>query len=137
MMAGFDKGGYVSACVELTVTRGSVKIDRIVQAFECGAVVNPDGLKNQIAGATMMAVGGALSEAIEFENGRVLNARLSRYRVPRFSDMPKIDIVLVDRKDLPSAGAGETPIVAVAPSVANAIFNATGTRLRAMPLKLS
>jgi isoquinoline 1-oxidoreductase len=51
--------------------------------------------------------------------------------------MPKIDIVLVDRKDLPSAGAGETPIVAVAPSVANAIFDATGKRLRAMPLKLA
>jgi len=137
MMAGFDKGGYVSACVELTVTNNSVKIDRIVQAFECGAVVNPDGLKNQIEGATMMGIGGALSEAIEFENGRVLNARLSRYRVPRFSDMPKIDVVLVDRKDLPSAGAGETPIESVAPSVANAIFNATGKRLRAMPLKLA
>jgi isoquinoline 1-oxidoreductase len=137
MMAGFDKGGYVSACVELTVANGAVKIDRIVQAFECGAVVNPDGLKNQIAGATMMGIGGALFEAIEFENGRVLNARLSRYRVPRFGDMPKIEVVLVDRKDLPSAGAGETPIVAVAPSVANAIFNATGKRLRAMPLKLA
>jgi isoquinoline 1-oxidoreductase len=99
--------------------------------------VNPDGLKNQIAGATMMGIGGALFEAIEFENGRVLNARLSRYRVPRFGDMPKIEVVLVDRKDLPSAGAGETPIVAVAPSVANAIFNATGKRLRAMPLKLA
>jgi nicotinate dehydrogenase subunit B len=137
MMAGFDKGGYVSACVELTVTNGAVKIDRIVQSFECGAVVNPDGLKNQIAGATMMGIGGALFEAIEFENGKVLNARLSRYRVPRFSDMPKIEVVLVDRKDLPSAGAGETPIVAVAPSVANAIFNATGKRLRAMPLKFA
>jgi isoquinoline 1-oxidoreductase len=137
MMAGFDKGGYISACVEITVMNGAVKIERIVQAFECGAVVNPDGLKNQIAGATMMGIGGALFEAIEFENGRVLNPRLSRYRVPRFSDMPKIEVVLVDRKDLPSAGAGETPIVAVAPSVANAIFDATGKRFRAMPLKIT
>jgi len=55
-------------------------------------------------------------------------------RVPRFSDMPQIDVVLVDRKDLPSAGAGETPIVDVAPAIANAIFAATGERLRAMPL---
>jgi nicotinate dehydrogenase subunit B len=137
MMAGFDKGGYVSACVEITVVNGAVKIQRMVQAFECGAVVNPDELKNLIVGATMMGIGGALFEAIEFENGRVLNAKLSRYRVPRFSDMPKIEVVLVDRKDLPSAGAGETPIVAVAPSVANAIFDATGKRLRVMPLKMA
>jgi nicotinate dehydrogenase subunit B len=137
MMAGFDKGGYVSACCEITVTNGVVKIDRVVQAFECGAIVNPDQLRNQIAGGTMMGIGGALFEAIEFENGRVLNPRLSKYRVPRFSDMPEIEVVMVDRKDLPSAGAGETPIVALAPSVANAIFDATGKRLRAMPLKLA
>jgi nicotinate dehydrogenase subunit B len=137
MMAGFDKGGYVSGCVEITVTNGVVRIDRVVHAFECGAIVNPDQLKNQIAGAVMMGIGGALFEAIEFENGRILNPRLSKYRVPRFSDMPEIDVVLVDRKDLPSAGAGETPIVAVAPAVANAIFDATGKRLRSMPLKLS
>jgi nicotinate dehydrogenase subunit B len=136
MMAGFDKGGYVAACIELTVTNGRVRIDRIVQSFECGAIVNPDQLRNQIAGGTMMGIGGALFEAIEFENGRILNPRLSKYRVPRFSDLPEIDVVLVDRKDLPSAGAGETPIVAVAPAVANAIFDATGRRLRAMPLKL-
>ncbi|HVW85295.1 MAG TPA: molybdopterin cofactor-binding domain-containing protein [Bryobacteraceae bacterium] len=137
MMAGFDKGGYVSACVEITVVNDRVRVDRIVQAFECGAVVNPDQLRNQIAGGTMMGIGGALFEAMEFENGRILNPRLSKYRVPRFSDMPEIEVVLVDRKDLPSAGAGETPIVAVAPSVANAIFDATGKRIRSMPLKLS
>jgi isoquinoline 1-oxidoreductase len=56
MMAGFDKGGYVSACVEIRVVNGTVRIERIVQAFECGAVVNPDELKNQIAGASMMGV---------------------------------------------------------------------------------
>ena len=136
MMAGFDKGGYVSACIELTVLNGKVRIDRIVQSFECGAIVNPDQLRNQIAGGTIMGIGGALFEAVEFENGRILNPRLSKYRVPRFSDLPEIDIVLVDRKDLPSAGAGETPIVAVAPAVANAIFDATGKRLRSLPLKL-
>src|SRR5258708_39174582 len=56
MMAGFDKGGYVSACVELTVTNGSVRIDRIVQSFECGAIGNPDQLKNQIAGGTQVGI---------------------------------------------------------------------------------
>jgi isoquinoline 1-oxidoreductase len=73
-------------------------------------------------------------EAIQFKNGQILNGRFSRYRLPRFSDMPKIEIVLLDRKDLPSAGAGETPIVGLAPAVSNAIFDATGTRLRSLPL---
>jgi isoquinoline 1-oxidoreductase len=137
MMAGFDKGGYVSACVAITVINGKVRIDRIVQSFECGAIVNPDQLKHQVQGGTMMGIGGALFEAIDFENGRILNPRMSQYRLPRFSDLPDIEVVLLDRKDIPSAGAGETPIVAVAPAVANAIFDATGKRLRAMPLKLS
>jgi isoquinoline 1-oxidoreductase len=81
-----------------------------------------------------MGLGGALFESVEFDHGEVLNPRLAHYRVPRFSDTPEIDVVLLDRHDLPSAGAGETPIVAVAPAVAGAIFAATGIRLRAMPL---
>jgi nicotinate dehydrogenase subunit B len=97
-------------------------------------VVNPDGLRNQIAGAIMMGVGGALFEAIHFQNGKVLNPHLADYRVPRFTDMPEIEIVILDRKDLPPAGAGETPIVGIAPAVGNAIFAATGTRIRTMPM---
>lgn len=137
MMAGFDKGGYVSACVEVAVVNNQIRIVRVVQAFECGAIVNPDQLKNQVAGGTIMGIGGALFEAIDFDNGRIMNTRLSQYRVPRFSDIPEIEVVLVDRKDLPSAGAGETPIVALAPAVGNAIFDATGKRLRSLPLKLT
>jgi len=82
----------------------------------------------------MMGLGGALFEAIEFDNGRVLNPHFSRYRVPRFSDAPVIEVILVDRKDLPSAGAGETPIVGIAPAIGNAIFDATGIRLRSLPM---
>jgi isoquinoline 1-oxidoreductase len=82
----------------------------------------------------MMALGGALFEAIHFSNGRVLNPHLAEYRVPRFSDMPKIEIEILDRKDLPPAGAGETAIVGLAPAIGNAIFAATGTRLRSLPL---
>jgi isoquinoline 1-oxidoreductase len=133
---GTEKGGYSATCAEVAVDRtsGRVSVVRIVQAFECGAIVNPDGLENQVEGSVVMGLGGALWEAIEFENGRILNPRLSQYRVPRFSDMPPIDIVLLDRKDLPSAGAGETPIITLAPALAGAIFQATGTRLRALPL---
>ena len=107
---------------------------RVVESFDCGAIVNPTHLKNQIEGAITMAIGGALFESIQFENGKILNPNFSSYRVPRFIDMPSIEVVLLDRKDIPSAGAGETPIVGLAPAVGNAIFNATGVRLRSLPL---
>jgi len=75
-----------------------------------------------------------LFESIQFDNGKILNPHFAQYRVPRFSDLPKIEVVLVDRKDIASAGAGETPIVGLAPAVANAIFNGTGVRLRSLPM---
>jgi isoquinoline 1-oxidoreductase len=107
---------------------------RVVSAFECGAVLNPNHLKNQIEGAVVMALGGAMFEAIRFANGKILNPRFSDYRVPRFGDVPLLETVLLDRKDLLSAGAGETPLIAVAPAVGNAIFQATGKRLRSLPM---
>lgn len=81
-----------------------------------------------------MGLGGALFEAIEFENGRILNARFSRYHVPRFNDVSQLETVLLDRKDLPSAGAGEAPIVGLAPAIGNVIFDATGIRMRSLPM---
>ena len=141
---GFEKNGYLATCAEIAIEKPSgkdadkknakVRIVRVVEAFDCGAVVNPLHLKNQIEGAITMAIGGAMFESIQFENGKILNPRFSDYRVPRFKDSPSIEVVLVDRKDIPSAGAGETPIVGLAPAVANAIFNATGIRLTSLPL---
>lgn len=133
--AGFEKGGYVASCVEVQAQPGRApRVARVVEAFECGAIVNPDHLQTQIEGAIMMGIGGALFEAIDFSEGKILNPHLAQYRVPRFRDMPEIQVVLVDRKDLPPAGAGETPIVTVAPSIANAIFMATGERHRSLPM---
>jgi CO/xanthine dehydrogenase Mo-binding subunit len=109
-------------------------VRRLVVAFECGAIVNPDGLDNQVSGAVVQGLGGALFEAIEYEDGRLVNGRFSQYRVPRFADVPPIEVVLLDRKDLPSAGAGETPIVGVAPAIGNAIFDATGLRIYSLPM---
>jgi nicotinate dehydrogenase subunit B len=124
----------VATCAEVAITNGVVKIVRVTEAFECGAVVNPEHLRNQVEGAVAMGIGGALFEQIEFADNRIINPKLSRYRVPRFGDMPVIESVLLDRKDIPSAGAGETPIVGIAPAVGNAIFDATGRRLRSLPL---
>jgi len=133
---GFEKGSYIATAAEISVEpkTGAVKPERVVASFECGAIVNRLHLHNQVEGAVVQAIGGALFEKIEFKNGQILNGRFARYRVPRFSDMPVIEIVLLDRKDLPSAGAGETPIVGLAPAVGNAIFDLTGKRIRSMPL---
>lgn len=134
---GTEKGSYIANCVEVDVdpANGQMAIQRIVAAYECGAVINPMHLENQVEGAIVMGIGGALFEAIEFDGGRVLNPRLSEYRVPRFGDVPEIAVVLLDRKDLPSVGAGETPIVAIAPALGNALFDATGVRLRGLPFR--
>jgi isoquinoline 1-oxidoreductase len=136
LACGLEKGGYVATCADVSIdsATGKVNVERLVTAFECGAIVNPDGLKNQVEGALVMGLGGALFEAIHFENGKIQNPKFSRYRVPRFSDTPVLETVLLDRKDLPSAGAGETPIIAVAPAIGNAIFQATKTRLTHLPM---
>jgi isoquinoline 1-oxidoreductase len=82
----------------------------------------------------MQGLGGALFERILFGGGRILNPHFAQYRLPRFADAPQIEIVLLDRKDLPSAGAGETGIIGLAPAVGNAIFAASGVRLLSMPM---
>ena len=132
---GTEKGGYVATCAEVDVDeRGGVRVVRVVQAFDCGAVVNPALLRAQIEGAIVQGLGGALFESVAFADGRILNPSFSRYRVPRFSDVPEIEIVLLDRREVAPAGAGESPIVGIAPAVGNAIFAATGRRIRSLPL---
>ncbi|MBA4140142.1 MAG: xanthine dehydrogenase family protein molybdopterin-binding subunit, partial [Segetibacter sp.] len=131
----YEKGGYVATCAEVQVnSKKQVKVIRIMQAFECGAIVNPLHLENQVMGSIVQGLGGALFEAIDFADGKILNSSLSEYRVPRFKDVPKIEIVTIDRKDLPSAGAGEAAILGVAPAIRNAILDATGIGLTALPL---
>jgi isoquinoline 1-oxidoreductase len=132
---GMEKGGRVATAARVRVAPGGrLQVLRLVTAFDCGAVVSPDNLANQVEGAVMMGLGGAMFEAIDFAGGRILNASMSGYRVPRLPDLPDCEVVLIDRPDQPSAGAGEAPIVAVAPAIANAIFHACGVRLRSMPL---
>jgi nicotinate dehydrogenase subunit B len=133
---GTEKGGYTATCAEVEVEAPGrrVRVRRLVTAFECGAVVSPDGVRNQVEGAVLQGIGGALFEAVRFGNGRIDNPRFSQYRVPRFTDVPELAVVILDRMDLPSAGAGETPIVGVAPAIGNAVFAASGVRLRALPM---
>jgi len=136
LACGTEKGSFVATCAEVAIdqSKGQVRVVRASTAFECGAVLNPDHLKNQIEGAVIMGLGGALFEAIDFADGKIRNPSFSDYRLPRFRDTPVLETILLDRKDLPSSGAGETPIIAIAPAVGNAIFAATGMRIRSMPM---
>ncbi|MDA8312744.1 MAG: molybdopterin-dependent oxidoreductase [Actinomycetota bacterium] len=135
LAVGLEKDGRVATCAEVRVDAdGRVVVTRVVTAYDCGTVVNPDTVVGQIEGATMMALGGALFEELPVVGGRLAEASLTRYPLPRFADVPEIEVVLCDRPELPLAGAGETPMIAVAPAVANAIFDATGRRLRDLPL---
>jgi CO/xanthine dehydrogenase Mo-binding subunit len=112
---------------------GLIAIHRLV-ACECGAIVTPAGLRSQAEGARVRGRGGALFEAIHRQAGRVANASCNGCRVPRLRDAPPIDVALVNRPDVPPAGAGETPLRAIAPAAANAIFAATGERRRSLRL---
>jgi isoquinoline 1-oxidoreductase len=132
---GMEKLGYVATCAEVRVTpAGQVRVARVVVAFECGAVINPTHLRNQIEGSVMFGLGGALFEEIEFENGKLRNGHFADYRLPRFSDMPVIETVVLNRPDIEPGGAGEVPMFGLAPAIGNAIFDATGVRVRSMPL---
>jgi nicotinate dehydrogenase subunit B len=132
---GEDVGSYVATCVELAVEGREIRVRRVVTAIDCGLVVNPEGVRNQVEGSTVMGLGGALYEAIEIGDGSILNTSLSRYQVPRITDTPQIEVVLAGDPSDPSTGAGEPGLVTIAPAVANAVFDATGQRIREMPLK--
>jgi len=132
---GTEKAGYVATAAEVSRAANGFKVERIVIAFECGAIVNPDGLKNQVEGSVVQGLGGALFEAIEFADGHVRNATMEQYRVPRFQDTPVIETILLDRRDIPSAGAGESSMIAVAPAIGSAVrgFGKVDT---ALPIRL-
>ncbi len=134
---GTEKGSYVAACAEVSVDReqGGFQIHEICQAFECGAIHDPDNLRKQSEGCVIMTLGAVRGEEILFENGRILNPHFAEYPVPRFKDVPPIDTVLLNRPDLPSVGAGETPMIAVPPAIGNAIYEAAKVRIRSLPFR--
>jgi len=137
LACGTEKNSVVAACVEVGIDRkkGEIKVHKVCEAFECGPIQNPANLLSQVQGCIIMGLGGALSEEIQFADGKILNASFAKYRVPRFKDVPKIDVHLINKTDIPSAGGGETPIIAIAPAIGNAIFAATGVRIRSMPMR--
>lgn len=136
LACGTEKGSYVACCAKVKISpEGVYRVEEVCEAFECGPIHNPRNLKAQVEGAIIQGLGGAIREEMQFKDGRMLNARFSKYHVPRFKDVPMIQTVLLDRKDLPPVGAGETPIIGIAPALANAIYNARQVRIRSMPIR--
>ncbi|HOX01302.1 MAG TPA: molybdopterin-dependent oxidoreductase [Candidatus Paceibacterota bacterium] len=139
LACGTEKGSVVATGVEIAIDPAQnhrIIVRRICEVFECGAILNPDNLRAQVEGCILMGLGPALREEMRFKEGRMLNPRFGDYGPPRMSDLPELDIQLLDRPDLASAGGGETPIIAVAPAIANAVYHATGHRIHALPIRL-
>ncbi len=132
---GLDVGSYSATAVQLDVQGTEVKVERVAASLDCGLTVNPDGARNQMEGGVVMGMGTALYEAVDFEAGRLLNPGFARYRVPRSTDIPTIDVDLVGDPETPSTGAGEPGIVPIAAAISNAIFDLTGERHRELPIQ--
>jgi CO/xanthine dehydrogenase Mo-binding subunit len=129
-------GAIVAAVVEVEVEKstGKVKVTRVTVAHDCGLIANPDGLKNQIEGNVVQGVSRTLFEEVRFDENGVTNKDWNSYQTIRFEDIPEIEIVLMDRPELGFLGAGEASIIPVPSAIANAVFDATGARVRDIPL---
>lgn len=136
---GTEKGSVVATCAEVRVDPRSKRyeIRDVCVAFECGAIHNPKNLQNQVEGCVVMGIGAILGEEMVFENGELKTTNFKQYDVPRFKHVPPIEVVLVNRPDLQSVGAGETPIIAIAPAVASAVARATGKPVTRLPIKIA
>lgn len=137
LACGTEKDSVVAACAEVGIgrQRGTIQVRYVCEAFECGPVINPANLTSQVQGCILMGLGPALRERMHFADGKILNADFAGYEVPRFEDVPKIDVHLIENRGMSAVGGGETPIIAIAPAIGNAVFAATGIRVRAMPMQ--
>jgi len=131
-----DSGAFVAQIAEVEVSRvtGEVRVRRVLTAHDCGLIINPDGLRNQIEGAVIMGLGFTLREAVRYEQGRILSDTFASYAIPTIRDTPALETMLIPNPDRPARGAGTAAIFPIAAAVTNAVFDATGRRLRELPL---
>ena len=114
--------------------RGAIHVERVVCAHDCGLVINPDGVKAQVEGNIIQTLSRALYEEVQFDRSRVTSLDWASYPILTFSQAPAIEISLIDRRREPPLGAGEASAAPVAAALGNAVFDATGVRLRTVPL---
>ena len=125
----------IAEVAEVSVdSKGVVRVHRVDVAVDCGPVVNPDPLEAQIQGAVALGLSTTLFEEIQFANGGVASANFDDYRLIRMSENPEVNVHIV-KSDDEIGGIGEPGIMPLAPAVANAVFDATGVRLREIPFK--
>jgi isoquinoline 1-oxidoreductase subunit beta len=126
-------GTYVAQVAEVTVApNGKVKVDRVVCAVDCGTPINPDVITAQMEGGIGFGLGAALYGAITLKDGQVEQTNFDAYQVLRIDEMPKVEVHIVPSPEAPT-GVGEPGVAPVGPAVANAVFAATGKRLRVLP----
>jgi nicotinate dehydrogenase subunit B len=130
---GPEKRATIVAEVDVERTSGRVRVSKVVIAVACGRIVNPRGLEYQIQGAVLQGISRTLLEAVKFDQSQVTSLDWRSYPVLTFADVPDIETVLVDQRDIEPSGAGELATVPVAAALGNAIFDATGVRLRQIP----
>ncbi len=123
---------YVAEIAEVSLENGKIRVHRVVAAVDCGMVINPDGVRQQIEGGIVYGLSAALHGAITLENGRVMQSNFHDYAPLRFSEMPRVEVHIVASGE-PPTGIGEPGTPPIAPAVANAVFTLTGKRLRRMP----
>ncbi|HLQ02083.1 MAG TPA: molybdopterin cofactor-binding domain-containing protein, partial [Burkholderiales bacterium] len=126
---------YVGAVADVEVNRrtGKIRVTKFTVAHDCGQIINPDGLKNQIEGNVVQTVSRTLIEELKFNRSRVTSLDWRSYPILTFPDVPEVQIELIDRPNERPWGAGE-PTAAVVPSaISNAVFDAIGARLRSVP----
>lgn len=126
-------GSYVAQVAEVSVKDGEAKVHRVVMAIDCGLAVNPDGVKAQMESCVAFALGAALSSEVSFKDGQVEQSNFHNYQVLRMKDMPKVDVHIVPSTEK-MGGVGEPGVPPLAPAVTNAIFAATGKRIRRLPI---
>lgn len=126
-------GSYVAHVAEVSVNKGAVKVHRVVCAIDCGLSVNPDSLKAQMESSVSFGLGAALQSEITFRDGMVQQSNFHDYKVMRMADMPKIEVYIVPSTEK-MGGVGEPAVPPIAPAVTNAIFAATGKRIRSLPI---
>jgi len=133
---GSDVNVPVALIAEVKVDKqtGDVQVKRVVCALDLGLVINPEGVKLQVEGCITMGMGYALTEEVHFNGGKILDLGFGTYKLPRFSWVPEIEMVLIKADDSPSKGCGEPPIICVGGVIANAIYDATDARLFQMPM---
>lgn len=126
---------YVGAVAEVEVNKstGDIKVTRICLSHDCGEMVNPDGVANQVEGGVLQTVSRTLLETVKWDRAKVLSVDWTSYPIARFPDMPKVEIALIDRPGTVAWGAGEPTACAIPGAIANAVFDATGVRLRSVP----